>query len=241
MATRVQALAIQESNGSPTTLSFPSTSLTAGNLLTITVITQAAGSFGIPTAADTTHTVSAVQAYTVTATSTNTRTTVLYITNLTGGATVITVTLPTTRGNTVVAIAQEWSGVITSSPNDKNATNTAAASTSHSTGTTATTTSANEFCFVADSHNGAAGAPSAMSNGYTLLRGTTNEYDDSITFFPTMTGFGEQTSIQTQTTTITWTSAVYATGVATFIEVAGAASDIPVPLAGIRFNTLIRL
>jgi hypothetical protein len=231
---KVQASVTHQSTG--TTVAIPAATYTAGNLITFTVTHDSANT--TPVLTDTTHSVVATRKFTKAGGGSGTVALSMFgLGNIAGGSTAFSLSGVTVGGSIVV---QEWSNITAlSDPSDQFISNApGSGSVSHSTGTTPTTTQANELILAGDGNNQSNTAiPSAVSNSFTLAEGENN----GASFWTCYTAWKEVVATGTQTTTFTWTD-IYSAGIVTFkAAVGGAASDIPTPLRGLNYSTLVRL
>lgn len=228
-AIKVQSL---KGNSAGSTFAFPSTSFTAGNSLLC--FGAAFNGNGAVSIAETTHSRSFTKIGEVNANSALVN--AFLLENITGGSTVVTAT------TTGTVILMEYSGLLTASSFDKTITNSGVASTSHASGTTATTTAAVELIIFVDSYNGSGtAAATTMTNSFTRLSGANDAENNASSFWPLTIGTRESVATGTFSTALTWVSNPYANVIVTIKEIVAAGSDIPTPLSGIRFNTLIRM
>jgi hypothetical protein len=232
----------KNNSSSGATLSVGPFTYTAGNLILVWVTSDS--SQNAITVSDTTHSVTASVGLREAGATVghNGCVNLFYFANATGGSTTIQAAGLGSVGATIVV--QEFSNLITASPLDKTSggfSNTAG--TAHATGTTATTTQAVELAIAGSSYNGSGtAAPSAVSNGYTLLTGTNDRESNASLWWPLATARLDLVATGTTGTTFTWVSNPWAALVATFIEATGGGtSDIPVPLRGLNYSTLVRM
>lgn len=144
--------------------------------------------------------------------------------NAAGGATTITVTGP--GGSDFVSIAIfELPGLLVTTSFDVGTTNSGSG-TAHATGTTGTTTQADEIAFVCDTHAGATSTPTVTA-GWTLGAAGAGLETNSANM-PLGTAWKILSATGTQTATFTWQNAAFVAGIATF-KGAAVASDVPQP------------
>lgn len=141
--------------------------------------------------------------------------------NAVGGATTVTVSGLAAGSFPSIAI-YEVSGLLSSGIFDQSASNSGSSAT-HSTGTTPTTTQANEIAFAVDTHGGGTSTPT-VSNGFTLGQVQTNSSNQ-----PLGTAWKILSATGVQTTSFTWQSAQFDACIACYKATTTATSDIILP------------
>lgn len=111
----------------------------------------------------------------------------------------------------------EITGAATSSPKDVSTSNTGTSAT-HSSGTTGTTSQANEIVILLDGHEGSTATPTA-GVGYTAL--TAAMFKSSASDIPIATTYKIVSATGTQTGSFSWDNAAYACLIATYKEAGG--------------------
>jgi hypothetical protein len=133
--------------------------------------------------------------------------------NVASGAT--TVTGNATGSNFITIAIYEVSGLITSSIKDQSASNSGT-SASHPTGTTPTTTQANEFLFAAVQDDSAGTGPPTVGGSWTLGQHQDNSANPVIaTAYQTVSATGAYSA------TFTWNNALFGAAIATYKEAGG--------------------
>lgn len=137
-----------------------------------------------------------------------------------GSSAADTVTVTTGGGNFPVVAIHEYSGLDTTTWKDQS-TQARGSGTSHATGSTGTTTAANELVFTADSHIGGTSTPTVST--YTIRQSQT-----SGSLVPLASADKRVTATGTQSATWSWNNASWSAGIVTYIE-AGAAPATKAP------------
>lgn len=207
--TPVQSRTTQGNGGSPS-LAF-SSNVTANNLL---IACAATFNGVISTFTNTNGTMTSRAEYA--ATSVHTR--IGYATASTSAASTVSYT---TTGDWRISIA-ELSGINTTTASGFDvAVDGSGTAATHNSGSTATTTQANETVVVWDSHGTTDTATNAAAAGYTPLTGAS---DESTTNMPAFMAYKNVTATGAQSASVTWENGVYACSVITFKESAGGAA-----------------
>jgi hypothetical protein len=152
--------------------------------------------------------------------------------NITNVAT--TVQASSTSSTATTIAIYELSSVVTSSPADQFATNTGNG-TSHTTGTTPTTTQANEIAFACDTHAGSTTSTPTVSSPWTM-----GEDQTSAVNMPLATAYQIVSSTQTFSATFTWQNAQWAALVQTYKD-ATPGGGATILLLNQFPNTLLRM
>jgi hypothetical protein len=129
--------------------------------------------------------------------------------NAAAGATTVTLTATGTTDDITIAI-HEYSGMATSSPADQSSATGTGTSATHASGTTGTTTQADELVFLVDTHFGNAATVTAGS-GYSL-----RESQTAVSDMPIATEDKIVASTGTQSGSFTWDNALYDCAIVTY-------------------------
>ena len=205
-----------ENSGATSTLSYTS-NLTAGSLSVLCVGNYPSGITSVSGSANGAYT----QAVTY-GDGGNNYVEIWYKANVSAGAETLTITPTSTSGNYVTAVAQEWSGMATSSPLDRTGT-----SGTLTVSTSAATTQANEVVFtVAVADAGSSNVNWGTPSGYTLIA----RENDSNTYTGLQAAYKIVAATGTQSATHTNSSVSADTIIATFKVAGSGAVTLAPPL-----------
>lgn len=235
-ATHVQSVKVLNTVDSSSS-STPATTYTAGNALIVSTVGGSLNASG-PVVTDTTHTLTFTKIIEK-ATSGEAVISIFVLANIPGGSTVV----QTTKG--AVMIVQEWSGLATTTPQDVSVGGgSTSSSTSQASGTTPTTSQATELIFGAhDVDAGISGAPTALTNGFSNIVDSPNDYEYNATqnYWPITLARKDATSVGTFQTTWTWDSGPWTNALATFKLAGGGGGGPTILLTNKIPSNLVRM